>query len=210
MNRSWIVLGGGGHASVIIDALLLLGREILGFTDPVADAGAVLEVEHLGEDAVVNGYSPDRVVLANGLGSVGPTRARGELYRRFVARGYAFPAVLHPAAVVARSARIGAGAQLMAGSVVQPNCILGENVLVNTHASVDHDCVVGDHVHIAPGATLSGGVVVGAGAHVGVGSSVVQGIRIGDDSIIGAGAVVLHDVPAGATVVGVPARTRAK
>lgn len=48
--------------------------------------------------------------------------------------------------------------------------------------------------------------VVGDRVTIGAGAKVLGGIRVGDDALIGAGAVVLADVPAGATVAGVPAR----
>ena len=47
------------------------------------------------------------------------------------------------------------------------------------------------------------------GAAVGSGAILLGGVRIGANALVGAGAVVTADVPAGATVVGVPARARA-
>lgn len=48
--------------------------------------------------------------------------------------------------------------------------------------------------------------VVGDRVNVGVGALIIGPYRIGDDAVVGAGAVVVDDVPAGATVVGNPAR----
>lgn len=47
---------------------------------------------------------------------------------------------------------------------------------------------------------------LGDGVFVGAGARILGGIRLGDGCSVGAGAVVVDDVPAGATVVGVPAR----
>jgi serine O-acetyltransferase len=47
---------------------------------------------------------------------------------------------------------------------------------------------------------------VGNRVTIGTGARVLGGITVGDDAVIGAGAVVLADVPAGATVAGVPAK----
>jgi serine O-acetyltransferase len=47
---------------------------------------------------------------------------------------------------------------------------------------------------------------IGDNVFIGAGARVLGGIRIGDGAIIGANAVVIHDVAAGATAVGVPAR----
>lgn len=72
---------------------------------------------------------------------------------------------------------------------------------IGANASFIHACTLGmRETHDFP--VLGDGVLVGAGARV------LGGIRIGDGSTIGANAVVIHDVPAGATAVGVPARIR--
>ena len=47
---------------------------------------------------------------------------------------------------------------------------------------------------------------IGDNVFIGAGARVIGGVRVGDNSVIGANAVVVHDVPAGATVVGIPAR----
>src|SRR5213076_2055150 len=48
--------------------------------------------------------------------------------------------------------------------------------------------------------TLGAGVVVGAGAKI------LGGFTVGDGARVGANSVVVKEVPAGATVVGIPAR----
>lgn len=208
MNLPIIVLGAGGHAKVVIEALQRSGSPLLGVVevDPARKGEHVLGVEILGDDEVVLAYRPDQVLLANGLGSVGIPQRRREIFNRFSARGYRFASVVHPAAVVAADVEVGEGTQIMAGAIVQPGCRLGVNSIVNTRASVDHDCRIGDHAHIAPGVTLSGDVVVGETSHLGTGVTVIQGMTIGSLVLVAAGAVVVDDVVDGATVKGIPAR----
>ena len=50
------------------------------------------------------------------------------------------------------------------------------------------------------GATIERNVSIGTGAKV------IGAVRIGEGATVGANAVVVDDVPAGATVVGAPAR----
>lgn len=89
-----------------------------------------------------------------------------------------FPPLVHPSAVVARSAKLGAGCVVMAGAVIQAGACIGPFAIVNTCASVDHHCMVGAYAHIAPGAHLCGGVEVGEGALIGVGVGVAPGAKI--------------------------------
>ena len=202
-----IVLGGGGHARVVLDAVRSAGTQVHGFVDR-DPAARLADLPHLGDDAVVLAMDVDDVLLVNGLGSLTSTSARRDLYDRFAAAGFRHAAVVHPAAVIADDTVIDSGAQIMAGAVVQTGAHIGVNVIVNTRASVDHDTVIGDHAHVAPGAVVCGGVKIGPGVHVGAGAVVVQGISIGANALLMAGAVVVDDVPEGACVAGVPARER--
>jgi len=207
-----LVLGGGGHAKVLIDALLAASTAIAGIIDPdpLLAGARVLGVPVLGGDTVVKEFSSGEVLLVNGLGSVGLPLRRKRLFEQFKEQGYRFATVIHPSAIISSSVDMEEGVQVMAGAVIQPSCRIGMNTIINTRASVDHDCVVGDHAHVAPGVTLSGGVVIGTACHIGTAAAVVQGVTIGEASVVGAGAVVLKNVPAGTTVVGVPAKVVAR
>ena len=198
--RPVIVLGAGGHARVVADALLARRIPVLGYADPARDKGSPgpLDLPVLGGDEAVLARPAQEVRLALGVGSTGDAGPRRRLYERFAASGYAFVAVLHPDAVVARGVVVGRGAQVMAGAVVQPGTILGANVIVNTAAAIDHDCRIDAHAHVAPGAVLCGDVTVGEAAHVGAGAVVRPGVTIGSGALVGMGIVVLADVPAGA------------
>lgn len=203
-----IVLGAGGHAKVLIDALRLAGRRIL-FTvdaDPARHGGSVAGVSVRGGDDVVLAHAPETVLLVHGLGSTRQCEDRRRLFERMKQRGYRFASVVHPSAVVSPSASLGEGVQVLAGAVVQPGAALEDDVIVNTNASVDHDCQVGRHSHVGPGACLGGGVRVGERTHVGAGATVIQYRTIGAGVLIGAGSVVVRDLPDGTTAYGVPAR----
>lgn len=208
MSRPLIILGGGGHARVLADILLGQGRPVLGFAAPAPQADLLPGIRYLGDDAVVLDHAPDNVLLVNGVGSVSNTERRRTLYQQFVARGYEFAAVAHPSAqLAAHQVEIGAGCQRLATSVVGPGTRLGDNVLINTRAVVEHDCQVADHCHVATGAIICGGCTLGPGVHVGAGAVIIQGITIGSGAIIAAGAVVTKNVGPLTLVGGVPAVT---
>jgi len=207
-----VLLGAGGHAKVLMDALERAGFQALALSD--ADSGRwgkeVSGCRIEGGDDWVLKQPRATTRLVNAVGSVDrDTLARRRaVFEKFSGLGYRFAQVVHPAAVVSLRASLGEGAQVMAGAIIQADARIGVNTLINTRASVDHDCDIASHVHIAPGAVLSGGVRIGESVHVGAGAVIRQGVRIGEHALIGAGAVVLHDVPAGATVTAPKGETR--
>lgn len=164
------------------------------------------ELPIIGDDSAVFDYSCDAVELVNGLGSVGDTRLRTDIFNKFKNWGYSFRSVIHPAAVVADTCVLGEGVQVMAGVIINVGTHIATDTIVNTGAVIDHDCMIGSHVHIAPGVTISGGVQVGDCSHIGTGATIIQGVTIGNRALIGAGAVVINDVADGQKVVGVPAK----
>jgi acetyltransferase EpsM len=148
--------------------------------------------------------SRDRIEA--GIVAIGDNGARTRVASWLTEQDYSFVSAIHPASTIARGVRIGDGAAVMAGVVINSGARVGSHAIVNTGATIDHDCVIGDFAHLAPGCHLCGAVKVGAGALLGVGVSVIPGITIGAHAVIGAGSAVVKDVPAGARVAGVPAR----
>ncbi len=204
------LLGGGGHARVLLDCLLETPSvEPWGILDSDRKAwgSEVFGVRVAGGDNWLPKLRSLRVThFVIGLGSTGNNSPRERLYRQAMAEQLSALTVRHASALCSARAFFGAGAQVLAGVVVNAGATIGDNVILNTGSIVEHDCRIGDHVHIATGARLSGDVKVGRGAHIGAGATIRQGITIGAQAIVGAGAVVVDDVEDNAVVVGVPAR----
>jgi sugar O-acyltransferase (sialic acid O-acetyltransferase NeuD family) len=211
MSLPVIVVGSGGHAAVVADALLACDVRVLGFvdTDPARRDAVVCGLPVLGNESVLDSHTPGAALLANGIGGVRTEGLRRPVQDRLESRGWVFTTVRHPTAIVSRFAQIGEGAQLLAGCIVQANARVGRGAIVNTAAVIEHDVELGEFAHVAPRALLCGTVVVGACSHVGAGAVVRQHVRLGERTMVGAGAVVVADFPAGSRLVGIPARNAA-
>ncbi|MBI0537148.1 acetyltransferase [Roseomonas sp. KE2513] len=199
-----LIIGGGGHAKVVIEALRAAGfPPPLGILDPRPPAPLVLGVPVLGGNELLERLRAEGASEA--VVALGSNPLRQELGDRLAALGFRLPPVVHPAAQLSPSARVAEGAVVMARACIGPDAGIGRLAIVNTAAIVEHDNRLGQAAHAAPGSALAGGVVVGDRALVGVGSAVRPGIVIGADAVVGAGSAVVRDVPPGATVGGVPA-----
>ena len=204
MSINIIIIGGGGHARVLVDTIeFLRDVYVLGYTD--VEEKKHQKLNYLGCDEVIRQYSVKEVFLVNGIGSVSLPMERKEVYEKFKQMGYSFYSVIHPKAIISTNVALSEGVQVMAGAVINVGTMVGENTIINTSASIDHDCKIGSHCHIAPGVTLSGNVIIGSSCHVGTGATIIQNITIGASSLIGAGAVVIRNISHNVKAYGNPA-----
>ena len=95
---------------------------------------------------------------------------------------------------------IGRGAEFGPGFVLihSQGVVINGRVRGGSRVFIEHQVTIGAEKQRSP--------VLGDDVFLGAGAKIVGAVRIGNDVRVGANAVVVHDVPAGATVGGVPAR----
>lgn len=114
---------------------------------------------------------------------------------------------------------IGNQCRIAAFVEIQRGVVIGDRCKVEAFAFIPSGVTIEDEVFIGPRATFTNDLhphavgdwsitptVVKKGASIGAGAIIVCGVTIGEGAMVGAGAVVTKDVPAGATVIGNPAR----
>ena len=130
-NIPIIVVGAGGHASVLLDELFIGGYNVLGIVDPNLSVGTkVLYSKVLGDDEYLAQHSPAQIQLVNGIGALPQSKGRKTVAKKLEIKGYNFCSVVSSHAAISDSSEISDGAQILAGAVIQTNVQVGEHVVV--------------------------------------------------------------------------------
>lgn len=116
------------------------------------------------------------------------------------------------------SARIGKNVNIGNFSEIGENVIVGDNVRIGAMCFIPEGVILEEGSWVGPRTTFTNDrfppsgkenwkkTVLKKGARLGAAVTVLPGVTIGEGALVGAGAVVTHDIPAGETWVGVPAR----
>lgn len=163
----------------------------------------ILGVEIVGPFSELEQVDPTSAEVSNLVART--TRKRESAKRRIQEYGLPFAALIAPDVdtswvelcddlTVYPHASLYADSRVGDGSVVFGGAIVG-------HASRVGRCCV-----VAPGAVINARVELGEGVYVGSNASILPDLKIGPWATIGANSAVIEDVPAGATVMGVPAQ----
>jgi len=200
-----IMLGAGGHAHSILDALA--GTQIDAFVVPAQDVTSAsgLHRKVLEESRFLATHRTS-ARIANGIGQMTPRSARGQAFDRFRSAGFEFETIIHPSAVVSALATLGEGAQVLAGAIVGPGASVGANTVINSAAIIEHHCSIGANVHVGPGAVICGDTQIEDHCMIGAGSTIIQGLHVETGVQLGAGAVLVSDAHRDQILAGVPAK----
>ena len=196
MSEQVLVLGAGGHATVVVDLLRQLNYDIVGIVTPREfDSNPVFKgVNVYLDDRDVLNFDQDKILLVNGIGSLPGDKTRSRLHVKFKNYGFSFLTLIAPTAIVSSFVGLSEGVQIMPGAIINANSSVGEGTIVNSGAVVEHDCHIGPHNHLAPGCRLSGNVSTGAFVHVGTGAVLIQNVTVGNEAVVGAGAALTRDL----------------
>ncbi len=215
-HKRMVIVGAGGFArevrwlaqEVTAARSPAEGYDFVGYvvSDPAQAGPHDSPRETLGDLGWLAAHPDAWDVLALGIGNAAPRlKVAGELEQAWGPE--CWPALVHPSVKLdAQSCRLGHGVLLCAGVIGTVNLVFEPFAMVNLAVTIGHESVIGRAACLNPTVNISGGVTIGAGTLVGTGAQVLQYVEVGPGATVGAGAVVAKPVPAGVTVVGVPAK----
>ncbi len=196
--------GGGGHGKVVIDIITAsLGSQVL---KGVFDDDPQKKGQHFYGSLIVGSLDEFDGNIEYLIIAIGDNATRKKKAEQIAAKVQHFATLIHPTAIVSKSATVGEGTVVMPGAIINANARIGKHCIINTGAVIEHDCVVEDFAHIAPNTVLTGGVRVGSATLVGANSVVVPYKTIGKNCLIAAGSVVTKHIPDSVLVRGNPGR----
>ncbi|HMY81584.1 MAG TPA: acetyltransferase [Agitococcus sp.] len=202
-----VILGAGGHGSVVADAAKLQKKwsEIVFLDDAWPKKKEFYDWPIQGKlDQFIDYVDHQSEFIV----AIGNAKVRYTWLTKLISSSADIGIVIHPSAVVSDYALIDRGAVIFANAVINIGASIGLGSIVNTSATVDHDVKLAICVHVCPGVNIAGGVVVGDFTWIGIGSAVKQMVSIGSNVVIGAGAAVISDIPDNVKIVGVPAKVK--
>ena len=148
MAERIVVVGGGGHAKVLVDTIEAGAHfDIAGFV-AFKESGTLYRYPRLGDDTALPSIFDSGIRSA--IVAIGDNRRRQQLIDRLRRLGFRLINAISPASVVSKYTILGNGVAILPGAVVNAHTCLADGVIINTNASVDHDCDVGACVHVGP------------------------------------------------------------
>ena len=202
MPTSISILGSGGHARVVIEALRSNNKCMDIY---IMDENKPSQCLLLGCYSI-NLLTDWSRLEKNFHVAVGSNEVRCRMSKSAISLGKKPISVIHDSALISESALILDGSFVAANVVIASEAQVKSGCIINHSAVIDHDCFIGEYSHIAPNATLGGSVQVGQQCLIGAGAVVLPNISIGDYVKVGAGSVVTKNIPSGKICVGNPAK----
>lgn len=174
-----LIYGSREFASTVTELSRHCGHDVIGMVDDFNRGPGIVGCL----ESIVNTYPSSEFDFAIGIG-YSNLKARWLAWKKIKSLGYETPALIHPCAYVADSARIGEGSMVMAGANVDVHAQVGDLSVIWPGACVSHNTIVGTNSFLSPNSTLCGYVNMGDNCFVGAGAVVADHCNVPSNTFI--------------------------
>ncbi|AUC80642.1 DapH/DapD/GlmU-related protein [Lacinutrix sp. Bg11-31] len=207
MNKKEIYLiGVGNYTEVIIELAIDCGYTVNGLyhynNERIGEEVLGIAIIGCTEDLFKTDIKGKQFAL-----TMGENKLRSEMASKIKSLGGFTPNLIHPTALISKSATIGYGCFIHFNAVIWTKSILGNDCVVSPNAMIAHHSEIADACSVASFSVIGAYCKVGKRVLFGVNSIVLpKALIIGDDCIVGAKANVTKSYPNNCLLVGNPAR----
>ncbi len=180
--------------------------EIIGFLDDDKSKHntVIAGFPVLGPVDKVQDYSGKGIAIVWGIAF---PSVKKKLFDKYQDLSFDFPNFISKDAWVSEAVSFGKGCIVYPGTAINYETIIDDFVVINMNCSLGHNCIINSFASLAPGVNLGGNTKIGNCVEMGIGSSTVQGIVIEENAVVGGQAMVIVNVNYGEMVVGIPAKS---
>ncbi len=203
MSKPIVLIGAGGHAASIADAVISSKSKLIGFVDEARSTEEMFGYKIYSSIEEIENYLDYEYCVA-----IGDNFLRSSIVEKTIKSfpKIKFTTIIHSSSYVSKFAKIECGTVILGNAFVGPRCILSNHCIVNTGSVVDHDCSIGQYSSIGPGSVLGGTVRIGKCSAISIGAVIKHSLNIGNDSVIGGNSYLNEDVGDLMIYYGVPAK----
>ena len=188
----------GRQVAHLVRAHFANSYRVIGFVDDVKEVGTEISekapvVGSLRQLDSMAGLRATQVPLIFGIG-YSDMLARRSAFESAQQLGYHFLSLVHPAAMVEPTVKLGNGVTVLAGAILDQFVSIGDASYVHIGTKMGENCSVGINNYFSAGSTLGGSVVIGDDNFLGINVTVVNDTTIGSHNFLNADSLVYRPI----------------
>ena len=203
MKKDIVIIGAGGHAISILDAVHSMDLSVVAFVDEAKKGEKLLGLNIYSNISDIKDFGSHEYVIG-----IGDNSLRKKVVKKSLGEypDMNFATVIHKTSYVSNTSEVSTGSVILAKSFIGPCSNIGNHCIVNSGSIIDHECSLDDYSSTGPGAVLGGNVKIGSGSIISIGAIVKHGIRVGRNSLVGANSLINKNIDDNLVYYGVPAK----
>ena len=193
MKKKIILIGSGGHARVVIDAIEQSNYDLKGIIDVNYNKKKefILGYKVIGNFEKLKKFNSKKYFI---FVSIGDNQIRKRYFNKVKKQGFKIPNIIHPTSTISKYAFLGKGVFINTKVIINASARIKDNAIINTASIIEHETVVGKNCHICPGVKLAGRVLIGDDTMIGLGTNIIPNIEVGKNVKVGAGLTIKKNI----------------